>query len=220
MNLKFNFSLKQELEDIAWIYSEHDFFMKNKYKVYYPDISEALTQKLIGDLSSKKNKILLKNEFQKIFVKDKDIYEKTISVVSQNWKKIENRFLFNLEKLNGAKTTNVTCFVSRYGPGGSYYPPNRVSIRVVYENEIDIDRASEKIAHEIVHLAVNDLSEKYELGFENTERLVDLILTKTPIYELLPDTKIQGFGNPKFDELFKQFPTNLIALLEHYRRIN
>ena len=215
--VKFYFSEEQELDDIAWIYSEYDFFVKNKYKVYYPKISKELTEKMIEKPSSAQNKKILEKEFTEIFDHEKNIYDKTIIEISQNWRKIEKKFVNILNQLNYDYPKNVSCFVSRYGPGGSYYPDSKISTRVILENKTDVKEANETIAHEIVHLVINGLSEKYKLGFENTERLVDLILTKTPISKLLDNPRFQNFGDKRLDIIFDEHSTNLETLLKKFK---
>lgn len=111
--VKFYFSEEQELDDIAWIYSEYDFFVKNKYKVYYPKISKELTEKMIEKPSSAQNKKILEKEFTEIFDHEKNIYDKTIIEISQNWRKIEKKFVNILNQLNYDYPKNVSCFVSR-----------------------------------------------------------------------------------------------------------
>lgn len=214
--IKFYFSQKQELEDLEWIYSQYDFFIKNNYKVYFPKITRILAKKLIANPSLAGNKKLLKTEFAKIFAENEQIYKKTLLIVTRNWRKIEKKFFCNLEKLKGANLKNVSCFISLYGPGGTYYPDSKISIRVVIENESDINKADEKIAHETVHLAVDKLSKRYKLGFENTERLVDLILNKTPIAEILDNPRMQGFGDVRLDELFDLYPNDIITMLKEF----
>ncbi len=216
--INFYFSEKQELEELEWIYSEYNFFAKNKYKVYYPKISEALSRKLIDNPHSSENKKLLKNEYIKIYSKENKIYKKTLATVSQNWKKIEVNFFSSLEELTHFDKKVFACFISRYGPGGSYYPPDKISIRAVMEKKQDILQANESIAHEIVHLSIYALAEKFELGFENTERLVDLILTKTPISNSLKNPSMQGFGDEQLDILFGLYPNDLATMLEEFSK--
>lgn len=217
--IKICYNKEQELKDLAWIYGEYGFFVKTGYKVYYPKISDSLAKKLIADSNSTENKKILKTEFAKIFAENEQLYKKTLLIVSRNWRKIEKKFFYNLEKIKGVSLKDISCFVSLYGPGGTFYPDNKISIRVIIENESDVNKANEKIAHEVAHLAIHKLSVKYKLNFENTERLADLILNKTPIAALLNNPKMQGFGDKQLDELFGLYPNDLQTLLKEFVRL-
>ncbi len=207
--INFTYSKDLELKEICWIYSEYDFFIKNKYKVFYPKISKDIEKELIANPKDKLAIKQLKQQFDKIFANEEDIYKRTLRTTESGWLTIGDKFFNELAKIQTGKgIKNVHCCISRYGPGGSYYSPNKISVRVVDKYDKDIREANEKIAHEIVHLAIDKLVQKYSLSFDNTERLVDLILTRTPISELLVEPTIQGFGNENLDECFKTaFPS-------------
>lgn len=219
--LKFTYSKEMELKELLWIYSEHDFFVKNKYKVFYPTIPNKISKKLESEYRDLEAQKLLEFEFEKIFKREKPVYDRTIKLVGAQWQKIEADFFKILTEINLNSSVNqVICYISRYGPGGSYYPPKKISVRVVEEFDQDITEVNEKIAHEIVHLAINDLVVKYKLNFDNTERLVDLILVKTPISKLLINPTIQGFGDKRLDDCFQHNYPNIKNALDDFVKLS
>lgn len=201
MMVKFIFSQKQEVKDLLWLYSEVSFFAKMPYKVYYPEISKDLVKALEKDPNDEQKIIELNKQFGTIFNREKDIYQTTLEKVEENWRKIEDSF-FSFLKNNVDYKNSYKCFISRYGPGGTFHPLSSISVRARLENPKDINNANETIAHEIIHLCVNNLVKKYKLGFENTERLVDLILVKTELKKLFNHPTIQDFGDSKLDKIF------------------
>lgn len=218
MQVNFTFSLKQEIEETKWIFSEFDFFVKNKYIVFYPKLSDSIKEKLInGSLDQGEEKAFQK-EFAKIFDSEKNIYNETLDVVTDNWRKIEEEFFNILLKFkNTFHSKDITCFISRYGPGGSFYAPNQISVRVRKDLAQDTREANEKIAHEIVHLFIEPTADKYHLEFEDKERLVDLMLTKTPIAKLLDGPTMQGMGNEKLDDIFANNMYDLDKVVKQFK---
>lgn len=199
-----------EIEEILLTYSNYDLLTRKGYLVFYPKISKDLEKALIENPRDKKLLMQLKEEFRPIFQREKLVYELILDKIKHNWEAIELNFFKELRALHlDTDTKETKCYISHYGPGGSFFPPNKVIIRAVDKYDRDISSANEKIAHEIVHLAINKLAKKYKLGFENTERLVDLILTKTPIAKLLDNPTMQGFGDEKLDGKFKAAYPNI-----------
>lgn len=95
--VNFHFSKKQELSDLEWIFGEYDFYIKNKYRVVYPDFSQNLMRELIRNPKYEGRE--LGSEFNIIFEKDKDDYSNAVTTVSANWKVIEAKFFTHLVKL-------------------------------------------------------------------------------------------------------------------------
>jgi hypothetical protein len=219
--VEFKFNLENEIRDICWIYGEYAFFQKFNYKVYYPSISEETKQLLISDPSDQKAINLLKKEFEPIFKSDAEVYEQHLEQVKDNWSKIEKDFFSSLEKCAQLKILNkYKSIISLYGPGGSFYEPDEISVRVAKDNQNDISRASETMAHEIIHLVINDLVKKYKLEFEDIERMVDLILTKTELSDLFANPKMQNLGNPLLDSVFEKNNHNVSKTVKEFSLLN
>lgn len=208
MNLIFAFDEKKEISDLLDIYYPiFDFLKKKNYKVFFPKVSKKLERKLISSPDDVREEFRL--EFSPIYKSEKQIYTETLDTVKKNWSVIEKDFFSLLSKMNLSLPKYITCYVSRYGPGGSFNFPSDISIRVVREFEPDILNSNEKIVHELVHLAVYELATANNFDFEDTERLVDLVLTKTPIAKLLNHPKLQGFGDSNLDNMFNLYKNDI-----------
>lgn len=217
--IKFSFSRNQEIKDILWIYKDYQFFKKSPYTVYYPSISNNLHKILINNTPNKKIKALLDQEFSKIFQRDKKSYQQALKMVEKNWRPIEKKFFKYLAKFTNLRLlSKYYCYISRYGPGGNFSLPNIISIRAREETPDDVKMANLKIIHEIVHLLINKLVKKNNLSFEDTERLVDLILINTPIKNLLGDIEMQGFGNPGLEAYFNHYKGNIERVITAFSK--
>lgn len=198
-SVRFSHSLQQEMEDLQWIYSEHSFFVRTGYKVYYPAVPDQVARAVIdapGDPVALAN---LEHHFSKIYVKEIPLYEAAKQACERRWAATEPRFLAQLGALVPELPVKPICYISRYGPGGTYYPPHKIAIRVLSDDKEEVEEAMVTLAHEYVHLAIDPLAIQYELGFENTELLVDLLLTASPLKDALPPSQLQGFGEADLD---------------------
>ena len=71
-------------------------------------------------------------------------------------------------------------FLTKYGVGGRYRKPNTVLVNIKSKYELGLMRC---LAHEIIHIAVEDFIRKYEVEHWIKERLVYLLLSKClPLY--------------------------------------
>lgn len=210
------YNIKQETSYLLEVYDEYAFFVKKNYKVFYPNVSADLKNKLISNPRAIDSKSQLETELRPIFKQEERIYTQTISKVKTGWRGIENNFLKELNKLQLDVDGEIKCYISRYGPGGSFNPYKSITVRAIMEYKPDMIGANEKIAHELVHLAIHKHSRKYRLGFENTERLVDLILTRTPITKLLNSPTLQGFGDNRLDTFFDLHPSDAEKVISEF----
>ena len=218
--VKFKYDSNQEIEEVLWHFSDYADFKKQGYDIILPKISVGLKKKLISGATDKVTIDEFKAGFSKIFSSESLVYKKTKDEVEQNWRKIETEFFNTVSDLFPNKKNTYTCYLSRYGPGGAYFPPTSISARVIWEKKSELKEANEKIAHELIHLFIYKKAEVSKLCFEDIERLVDLILSKTPIANLLHNPKMQGMGDKRLDDFFVSNSFNLDKTLRNYRGQN
>lgn len=109
---------------------------------------------------------------------------KRIKEFETRWIEIEKYFFAALEtilKKDTIKEYNI--YPTLYGPGGSYELPNKVFIRIATEN--DMDYLDVNIAHEIIHLNVEDVVQRKKLSHEDKELLVNSIMFQPEIAKIL-----------------------------------
>ncbi len=98
--------------------------------------------------------------------------------ITVEWRKVEKAISKKLSKVlrNKLQKEYIVC-LTRYGVGGSYYLPNMIILNVSDEYLGRRDPV-ETIEHEIIHLSIEPLIQKYKVGHWQKERIVDLIASK------------------------------------------
>ena len=98
--------------------------------------------------------------------------------IIKEWLKVENNFLEKLSEVFGNKLQKEYLVrLTRYGVGGSYHLPNTIILNIADEYSGKRNPA-ESIGHEIIHLRLEPLIQKYKVGHWQKERLADLIASK------------------------------------------
>ena len=102
--------------------------------------------------------------------------------------------------------------ITQYGPGGSYDPRTGGIVLLANENgEFKGGGGAHTIAHEMMHLAVEDgIVQRYGLAHWEKERLVDL-LTQQAFRDVLPDYRLQPQGVADIDPYVRGVPLGQLA---------
>jgi len=199
MNIKINFKLNtitQEIERVFETIEEMNFFVKNNYQVCLPKVSKEIRNKIekcekLTDLKKEKIKAQIKKEYTSSF-KQKEILK-----IKNFWiKNIEQKFFSNISDLLKIKPLKeYTIYLTQYGCGGSYWPPNKAIVNINL-------MCTYTVAHEILHLIIGDLIQKYKISHWQKERIVDLYMSK-----IFDDYGLQNIddkkGVKKADKVFK-----------------
>lgn len=114
----------------------------------------------------------------------KNKFGQKIKMVKKNWRSVEDDFFIELTKMvkrDIFKKYHVC--PTLYGPGGSYQMPDKIFIRLVTKE--DLDYATVNIAHEIIHLNVEDVVRRKNLSHDDKELLVNSIMFQPGIARIL-----------------------------------
>ena len=194
INLDIKYSLEDEILRIKNTAERIKHYKEHGYKVFLPknlsmddpNIEESL-------INTEYIKELLSSEY------DEENYKNNEKYLLNELPKIDfvlNHF-FKLSSLKPQETYKI--IFTRYGVGGSYYPPDCVIINVRTRKEKQITIS---IIHEIIHLSIQHLIDKYEIDHWKKERVVDLIIN-----EIAPEINIMQnipINTEKIDEAFKK----------------
>jgi len=190
------FSKEFEVERVMDTLSKRNWFNENSYNIHLPKPLEEDREYSASEVS---NAVDL--EFDESFYDPAKKYlEENWGKASANWGEFENAGL----KIQSKYIIHIT----RYGVGGSYNLPNIVVVKVdadIYSRLIRI------IFHEIVHLAIQDLIEKYRIDHWQKERVVDLLIKK--IAPQLSKMQNVPIDTEKIDALFSENYPNIDMLL-------
>jgi hypothetical protein len=185
VNIKFN-TIKQEQERVKNVLDNLEFFKKNNYNVGLP--------MGIDNLSGKEIDQAVASEYAP------DKYQMKIKELGTAWSEMEADFFIKAENiLKKNPLPEYHCFITKYGTGGSYNPPDKIIMNINSQNF-----GVFTIPHEIIHLLIHDLIEKYKIDHWSKERLVDLYL-----FQILGFDKFQPIQDQdlikKVDSAYQKF---------------
>lgn len=169
--------------------------MENGYQLGLPQsIKDRLENN--KDVSDEEIRAAIEAEYQD------HAYSENARELEEAWEAESGDFIEKLKTLRRPLPQAYKIFLSRYGTGGSYGYPDVIQLNL---NRVSNRGSLYIVFHEMVHLAIQDLIEKYNIPHWTKERLVDLIMNK-----FFPD-KEQLQRDPEhadqIDEIFeKEFP--------------
>ena len=201
INLQFNYSVEHEAQRIQYTLDKIEWFKKMGYKLSLPK-NFSLGNKKLPDAEYIKKAIL--SEYNEAD------YIKVEETVNEQWAKfnpqLENYFLEVALKPEDTYKVNLT----KYGVGGSYHLPNIIIVN--FQGKFGIG-VSKTIIHEIVHLSIQGLIEKYEVEHWKKERIVDLILNKY-VSEINKMQNIPIDTKP-IDEVFEKYYPDVDGVIKN-----
>ena len=178
---------EEELERVLDYLKKIEFYKQNNYHLSLPENLEDVFQE-----EKIKRQVFIEYNPKK--------FEPKFGEILLNWEHIEKVFFKDAQLiLQINPLPEYECFITQYGTGGSYNPPNAIIANIkstflgVYS-----------IAHELIHLLIHDLIEENKIEHWHKERLVDHYLFKilhVDRYQKIPesiDTKI-------VDEVFESY---------------
>ncbi|MBU4142693.1 hypothetical protein KJ590_01685, partial [Patescibacteria group bacterium] len=141
-----------------------------------------------------------------------------ISAIIKEWKKREKAFLKGIKFFNRDFKKTIKVFFTRYGVGGSYFPPDKVLININEKCKKSPKEISIIVAHETIHLIVEPTVKRLKIDHWTKERVVDLILSN-----IIPRLKIAQnlpLEAKKIDKAFKDFFPDIEKILKNARQDN
>jgi hypothetical protein len=172
--MEVQYSPEHEFVVLRWRVRNHKWFIENGYE---PALPTEILEKLERGESVSDNDIsaAVIGEYQV------DLFRAKENEFKEIWEAKAPYFFERLRELGRPLPPKYIVRFSRYGNGGSFYPPNFITLCIGPYFDFKVYYTT---FHEIVHLTIDDLIEKYNIPHWTKERLVDLIMT-----EFFPDTK-------------------------------
>ncbi|PLX27849.1 hypothetical protein C0583_01270 [Candidatus Parcubacteria bacterium] len=161
MNFTLHYTLKNEIEHARNMVSKLGWFEKNGYKIKLPNRI---------DINSSNDEIIkaVETEFpsaNKIYTELKPQLKR---LIVENTKIIN--YYFSLFGYNTPDTVNV--YFTIYGPGGSYSPPNKISVMLNNSPNWIL----KMIIHETIHIIIEQpFIKKYNISHWEKEAIVDAL---------------------------------------------
>lgn len=164
MKLKFAYSIKTEVELVKYILERRKFFVKNNMMVNIP---RGVNTTYLNNVSALKK--VVSKELNKAKI------EKFKHKILNDWKLKGELIKKDFESLPLEKPSEIEIVLSQYGCGGFYHTTiNKISINIR-----GLKEPLEVLIHETVHNIIEKpLAERYNLTWEENERLTDYLMIK------------------------------------------
>jgi len=126
-----------------------------------------------------------------------------LNIVKNKWNNIENEFFEIIAKIiNRKPLEKYLVFFTFYGPGGSYQLPDKLFLRLALKD--DFDYVDVNMAHEIIHLMVENVVLQYNLDHIEKELFVNSIMFQPEIAQIF-GLKNEAIKNSKFYDNYKKY---------------
>jgi len=166
--IEVRYSVTDEVSRVRRTIDKYPWFKENGYRPTLPqEIKDRLESG--GEVSDDDIRSVVENEYQD------DVYLGRANKLREEWEMASEDFLGKLKTLGRPLVKEYKISITRYGTGGSYGYPNSIQLNVGGHSKLDALQVS---FHEMVHLAIQDLIEKYNIPHWTKERLVDLTMNK------------------------------------------
>ena len=160
-----HFSIQSEVARIAQIYLKKDWYINHGYSKFLI-LPTGLTIESTPSLKVIEEHVV--KEFNNI---EYDQY--SIKLVGEL-----KKFIGNQDKTSEINfLTEYDIYITKYGTGGSYTPPNKITVNYKKNGSNFFT-----VLHEMIHLSIEDKVQKHGISQQQKERVVDLIGKK-----LFPD---------------------------------
>ncbi|MFH1551923.1 MAG: hypothetical protein ABIC36_03560 [bacterium] len=148
-------SKQQELETILWTIKNHKQLEKFSSDTIYPKLPKKIWNKIVQDNVKFSNSRKIVQGYLKK-TNQLNQQENLKKVFIPLWKKIEKEFFKKIKKILKIKILpKYICYLTQYGGGGSFNPPNTIWVRANKKNKNDIKYFTYTITHEIIHLLLH-----------------------------------------------------------------
>lgn len=166
--IELHYSVATEISRVQFTARKYSWLVENGYQ---PQLPTSIKNHLeSGDMvSDEEIRTVIEAEYQD------HVYSEKARELTEAWKSESGGFIKKLETLGRPLPQTFKIFLSKYGTGGSYGYPDVV--------QLNLNRISDRgilyiVFHEMVHLTIQDLIEKYDISHWTKERLVDLTMNK------------------------------------------
>jgi hypothetical protein len=171
VKINFIYDVESESNRVNDAFKRKEHFLKYNYKVRLPE-GFSLEGDNLGNLKSQ-----IEKEINSPLVND------VKSDITGNWAKYQSEIINLLDSIGGQIPNEINVVLTKYGVGGSYWPPQKILINVNYKKYF------ENFLQELIHCCIEEsIIEKYHLDHQQKEGVVDWIFLNNPfLINTFPD---------------------------------
>lgn len=182
MNIQVSFSIDDEIRYVQGCLRKADFYRQHGYVPILPDDVQ------LGDSWS----LAVEEKTRQDIHRHRSSYDAAAAELLLQWEEQQSKISSVFKKWKFPVPKTVTVKLTRYGPGGSYYPPATVLLRLDLPSMCR--SRLEVLVHEIVHLSIEEpIIQKFKLSQGEKESLVDYFFTQPGLHELFSDYQMRKF---------------------------
>jgi len=156
-------SLTFDVERILSTIKKLEWYKNQKYHVDIPVSIRKNPKKTRKEIIK-----IIREKYQRARIN----YERIITKVRLWWQKHGDIFLERMKQHEIKIFPRYIIWLTKYGSGGSYNPPNSIVINI---SKKSLRKIYTIILHEIIHLGIEDLIARYHIPHFAKERMVDYL---------------------------------------------
>ncbi len=202
--LKFKYSPECEKERIKHTLDKSDWYIKNGYSNWIK-LPENIK---LTDIDGNKSIDILLNKAEKEY-NQKD-FNDVEEIVKKQWVKFSPKLEQYFEEASLVPEDFYLIELTKYGSAGSYNLPNKIIVNIQGRFGIGVSKA---LIHEMVHLSIQKLIDKYNVDHWVKERIVDLVLSRIiPDVATMQNIPIKTNG---VDTIFNKYYPNIEGVVKN-----
>ncbi|MFH1170732.1 MAG: hypothetical protein V1704_04205 [Candidatus Vogelbacteria bacterium] len=168
IKLSFEYSKELEVKRIVYTINRLDWYLNNNYHLEWMSFPKDIDKNNLVNISEADISKAVEKEY------DPQKYILAIESLNQLYDPYGIRLQKFIESLGFSIISNVIINLTLYGMGGSYHVPNKVISNI---SKYSGDELLGNILHEIIHLHIQHLIDKYEVDQWKKETVVNLLFS-------------------------------------------
>jgi hypothetical protein len=204
----FNCSIKSEINRVKNTLKTLAWYKETGYRIEFIKLPKSINQKIEkgGEITEEEISAAVSEEF------NEGKNTEQIVLIEEKWSQIKEKFFENLKTLGLPVQEKYLVSTTKYGSGGSYQRPNIAKLN--FENS----RGPYTLAHEIIHLTIENLIEKYKIEHWVKERIVDLIMNK--FFPEQPKLQRMQMGSENAEKIADIFESDFPNIEEIIKKVS
>ena len=180
IKLSFEFSKELEVKRMLYTIGRLDWYLSNKYSLDWMSFPRSIDSSKLTNVSKEKIVQAIEEEY------DANKYASAEKSLTQLFNPYGFRLKKFIESLGLPVIHSIVVSLTFYGMGGSYHTPNKVVCNISKYSGAEL---LGNLLHEILHLHIQHLIDKYKIDQWKKETLVNLLF-ETAFPDIRKENKV------------------------------
>jgi hypothetical protein len=169
IKLSFKYSKEFELGRIKNTIKRLDWYLANGYNLGTLSFPKNVDTEDLSNLSDNNLALVIGREY------DENKFVSSVDSIRKIYEGYEAKLEKFIIELGLKPITEIKIYLTKYGIGGSYHSPNEITVNIDKFFSVGLMRA---ILHEIIHLHIEPLIQKYKIDQWQKETVVNLLFER------------------------------------------